>query len=240
MAISTFTRKQARSDLRSRLGNVTQEKLFDDELNIWLHVAQIDIASRLSLISDIWYGATVVDKPVTLTAGAVTQYTFDATHPPDRDSFIRITQVIGRDSNIDNLVIPFCRISELYSYLKMSHFSEHIACSLYGNSLYFFAGSDFTVAGTETIDIFYIKRPSALFGGSASDTTFLDVPDEFYDLVIKSAQSKAFQKLGMLNEKGQLDNDIEVRLNEIKKDFSQEQQLYQFEMPAGQQTFRGK
>jgi len=236
MALSTITRGQARSDLRSRLGNVTSEKLVDDELNYWLHIAQIDIASRLSSISAQWYGEeeTGIDLS-SLTAGSVVSVTLSSPAP---SAILRPVLIVGTAGVIDGALIPWSRLEEIYSYVGMTTYTEHTSAALHGSKLYFYTGSGLTVAGTEDATFFYIKKPDAIYGGATTDSTNLDVPDEYVDLVIMHAQGKAYQKLGAVQQKADVDQDINTRLNDVRQAFAHEMQMFNTEMPQGQQTPR--
>ena len=239
MALSEITRQQARSDLRSRLGNVTAENLVDDELNFWLHIGQIDTANRLSSISNQWYGHTNLGVAVNnLSAGAVTLHALGSS--PGPEDVLRFTLIVGTAAAIDGKVYSWARLEELYSYIGMSTYSNHLAAAVHGEGLYMFTGSDYTPTGSETVTIHSINKPEALYGSGATDSTVMDTPDEFYDLVIMNAQSKAYQKLGNIQSKTDLDRDINQRLQEVRGSFAQEMQMWNMELPQGQQTVRGK
>lgn len=239
MALSVITRKQARSDLRSRLGNITAENLVDDELNFWLHIAQVDIANRLSAISTQWYGAVNIGISLgSLSAGAVTGLTLSSTPSPAET--LRFLLMVGTAGDIDGKVYSWARLEELYSYVNMSTYSNHLAASVHGEVIYLFTGSDYTPAGTETVTIYSIHKPAALYGTGADDATVLNTPDEFYDLIVMNAQAKAYQKLGNTQSKNDIDKDINTRLQEVRGSFAQEMQMWNAELPQGQQTIRGK
>ena len=235
MALSTITRGQARSDLRSRLGNVTAERLVDDELNYWLHIAQIDIASRLSSISAQWYGEEKTAVSLSLTAGSVvsTQLT-----DPAPSAILRPMLLIGTAGVIDGDYIPWSRLEDVYSYVNMSTYTNHVSAALHGDKLYVYTGSDLTVAGTEAASFFYIKKPDAIYGGATTDSTNLDIPDEYVYLLIMHAQCKAYQKLGNIQSKADIDGDIARRLDDVRQAFANEMQMYNLELPQGQQTPR--
>jgi len=71
-------------------------------------------------------------------------------------------------------------------------------------------------------------------------STYLDVPTEFYDLVILSALSKALFKLNMLGEKQTVDADIARQFTDIRAMYGEEMQMMQVEKAPGVQTPRMK
>jgi hypothetical protein len=236
MALSTITRGQARSDLRSRLGKVTSEQVVDDELNYWLNLAQIDIASRLSSISAQWYGEEKTDFALaSLSAGNVVSFTLA---DPVPSAILRPVLIVGTAGEIDGQLVPWSRLEEVYSYVGMTTYTNHVSAALHGTKLYVYTGSGITPDASETVSFFYIKKPTSIYGGGATDATYLDVPDEYVDLVIMHAQGKAYQKLGSVQQKADVDQDITNRLNDVRAAFAHEMQMFNVEMPQGQQTPR--
>lgn len=236
MALSTITRGQARSDVRSRLGNVTSETLVDDELNYWLSLAQTDIASRLSAISAQWYGEEKVDLAIaSATSGGVKSYVLS---DPAPSVIMKPLLVVGTAGIFDGELIPWSRLEDLYSYVNMTTYSNHLSVALHGASLYFFVGEDLTPTAGDEVSFFYIRKPTAIFGGATTDSTVLDIPEEYVDLVVMHAQGKAYQKLGNIQSKADVDQDVNARLNDVRQSFAQDMQIFQAEKPLGQQTPR--
>lgn len=75
---------------------------------------------------------------------------------------------------------------------------------------------------------------------TATTSTALDIPTEFYDLVILSALSKALFKLNMLNEKTSVDADIARQFSDIRAMYGEEMQMLQAEKVPGVQTPRNR
>jgi hypothetical protein len=238
MALSSVTRKQARSDLRSRLANLSTEKLSNDELEYWLNLGQFDIASRLSMISTQWYGEvkTAIDASTASPGSVVGIQITD----PAQSEMLKINQVVGSAAPIEGKQIPWAKLEELYSMADLSTHDNHVAVASHGDYLYFFVGASVDAFTAATVDLFYLRKPTAIIGGSTTDSTILDIPDEYVDLVIMFAQSKAYQKLGMLGDKQGIDTDIQGRLNDIRGMFANEMGMIQAEDRPGVQTPRNR
>jgi len=71
-----------------------------------------------------------------------------------------------------------------------------------------------------------------------TDAGIMDVPTEFYDLVILSAMSKATQKLNILQLKQSVDASVAAKYSDIRAAYSQEVQQDMVEEAPGVQTPR--
>jgi hypothetical protein len=237
MALSTITRSQARADLRSRLGNITVENIVDDELNYWINLGQIDIAARLSSISAQWYGTVEagIDASSLVPGGVSTIELVD----PEPSEIMRPQFLVGSGSGeIAGKLIPWARIEECYSFVNLGIYVNHVAAAIHGPNLYLFVGENVEIAPGDTVDFFYIAKPATLIGEECDDDTLLDVPDEYVDLVIMYAQGKAYQHLGNISGKQDVDQDVARKLDDVRNAFQSEMRMYQVEQPLGQQSPR--
>lgn len=235
MALSTKTLKNLRSDLRSRLANISDEKFFDSELNSWLNLGQYEVARGLSAISDHWYGTTEATVDISdCSAGSVTAKTLGSDFTVAESGILKFTQVIIDAGAATNKLCPFKRLEEIYGMASNSNYDNSFAVAWHGAKLYFFFGTSLTMDAT-TCTLFYLRKPTEM----ASDASTVDVPTEYVDLVVTFAQSKAYQKLGMMNEKSMLDADIAGKFNDIRQLFNQEIQIAKVETQPGQQSKTG-
>lgn len=230
MALSDITRKAARSDLRSRLAKMTVEEFSEAEFNSWLNTAQFDVFVRLSSISDIWYGTK---KAISLTAakGAVTSVSLAGDYGADKVAkFIKLVLASGE-------LVPFIGDNEVHSLKLNSNFDYSYGVCHFGETLDIFVGASAAELSNNQAYIYFIRKPDEMTADSSTGGT-IDVPSEFYDLVILSALSKALFKMNMLGEKQTVDADISNRFNDIRALYSSEIQLAQAEKVPGVQTPR--
>lgn len=239
MALSNITRKQARGDLRSRLAQVTPDPLNDGELNYWLNMGQQDVALKLSAMSDHWYGTSLVQNGG--TAIDVSTHTVGEINSVSMVSGILSTEImklkfaIGDGGDIDGKQIPMTRLEDLYNMPGLSNCDNFFSMAHHGERLYFFWGADVSVSAG-TVDIFFTRKPTDM----TLDTSYVDVPTEYVDLVIMYAQTRALSKLQMLDRKAQVDNEIAAKINDIRAVYASDIQLMQLEKTPGVQTPRGK
>jgi len=234
MALSNITRKKARSDLRSRLNEYTDEKFSNGELNHWINMGQYDVFNRLGVLTDIWFGTSKTDVDISSQAlGDVNEFALPT--GALATDVAKITTIIGQDiSAIDGRVIPQYPLRNLWGFPHNSNWEEQFAFSHYGENLYFFWGSSSKISSTGvsgTVDIYYIRKPVEL----STDTDTVDIPTEFVDLVIMYALSRALGKLGLTQIKQEVDQDISERFNEINKMYANEIALRQAEAAPGLQ-----
>lgn len=237
MALSDITRKTLRSDLRARLAKVATEELLDSELNQWLNMGQFDVANRLSAISDMWYG-TVQSYAGTISihsVGTVEAYSISASLPASKIMKYSFISGSGASSSFNGKLIPWYRMEDLLGMADSTMYDDSWGVASFGESLYFFFGANVTM-DTGAVNIHYIRKPDEM----TSDSAMADVPTQFCDLVILFAQSKALGKLGMTQNKQEIDQDISERFNEIKSMYSNEMGLIQAEKAPGVQTPRNR
>lgn len=234
MALSTKTLKQLRSDLRSRIGKLTQDEISDSELNYWLNLGQYDIASRLSVISDQWYGASEGTIDVSaIVHGTVDTITLGTDTAIAASGIMKLVAVIGDGGGVAGKVIPWKSLEELHNMATSSMYDTDYGVAHFGEDLYLFFGASFTMTSA-SIGIYYMRKPTEM----ASDSSTVDVPTEFADLVVLSALARALGKLNMTSNKQEVDADISAKLNDIRGLYANEVQQLQFENMPGTQTPR--
>jgi hypothetical protein len=237
MALSDITRKLARSDLRARLAKVTTEELNDSELNQWLNMGQFDTSTRLSAISDHWYGSSVTGTDVSAhSAGAVTALTLPAGALATNVAKFKSVVGGGASASFNGKLIPWCRFEELHGKLDSSLYDNEWAVSWFGEKLYFFWGTSVTMT-SGTVDIYFVRKADEMTADSGAGGV-VDVPTEYVDLVILYAQSRALNKLNMLGEKNEVDQDIAQRLADIRSQYANEAAIFNAEKQPGVQTPR--
>jgi len=211
MALGTVTLATLRADLRSRLGELTPVQLSDEELNRWLNVGQKDVAVRLYDISDTWY---LSSESGTFTSGS---YTLTATD-------VHKVKAVMKTS--DRKLLPIVPVSELGGYSASSFWgtSTEVVAQV-GKSLV--SSNSLSTTG---ITIYYHRTPADM----STDSSPMDVPDEFQDLVILFAQARAYQKLGMLDKELSVRRSVSERLNEIRNTYVSEFQIDAIQRQQGE------
>jgi len=172
MALSDISRKQARSDLRSRLNEYTDEKLSDGELGHWLNMGQFDVFNRLGIISDIWYGNMDAGNDVSgHAAGSINLMALPT--GALAINIARIVTVVGAvAAHIAYRVIPQVPITTLYGYIHNSNKDNSFAFTHHGEWLYFFWGSG-VILTSGAVNIFFIRKPNEMTADTSVWTTIL-------------------------------------------------------------------
>lgn len=241
MALSDITRKTLRSDVRARLGKPGTDEIHDAEINQWLDMGQFDIANRLCSISDQWYGDNSHTNVYLdgYTAGVITERALPS--GATAADIIRIKAVMGKKRTgggastipYNGRLIPWARLEELYSMTDNSLYSGHWAVTHFGEKLYFFFGSSVSMTSGEAV-LYFLKKPAEM----TADTSVVNVPSEFADLVVMFAHAKALGKLGMSGQRQEVEGEMVRRFDEIRSTYANEIQLMQLEKQPGTQTPR--
>lgn len=159
MALSDVTRKEVRSDLRSRLGKLTTDDFSDAEINRWLNLAQFDVFVRLSSISDVWYGST---QTVSISAnkGIVTPISLANAYSADK--IAKISKLV----NASGYIVPFVTDNEIHSIAANSNYDNSYAVNWYGEKLYYFNGASNNDLSTSSHTLYFIRKPDEMTGDS--------------------------------------------------------------------------
>lgn len=235
-ALSTTTLKQARSDLQARVNEVAPDKFSPEELNFWIDKAQSEVFVRLSAISDIWYGIFISMTTPVAAVGGVTKIDLTTTDAKPSD-IAKIKQVVLTliNSVTKQTYVPFVEFSVLYSLPLNSNYDKAYRVSWFGEDLFLFVGTSATaLVSTDTLDLFFIRKPIAI----SADADTVDVPSEFYELLILAALSKAVGKLRLMDVKAGIDQDVSRMFADIRAMYGQEIQQMAIESAPGTQTPR--
>jgi hypothetical protein len=230
MALSDITRKTLRSDLQSRLNEIAPDKFSAEELNHWINMSQFDVALRLSAISNIWYGEKQSINLSSATADAVTEIGL-----PSNATGADIMKIIKVVEATSAAIVPFVEDNKIHSLKGNSNYDSSHYCNWFGENLYVFRGTS-AAALSASSEIYVIRKPDEM----TTDSGTMDVPTEYYDLVVLSSMAKAMSKLNMIGVKQQLDSDVAQKFNEIRALYAQEVQIGALEERPGVQTPRNR
>jgi hypothetical protein len=227
MALSDITLKQIRSDLQSRLDDVAPNKFSTEELNYWINMSQFDVAMRLSVISNIWYGTTE-NITVTASANSITTVSLTGNYAPTKIMKI-IKWVLS-----NNTVVPFVEDTKLHTMLANSVYDSSYGANWFGENLYLFVGTSATALSGSTTTLYFLRKPDEM----TTDAGTLDVPTEYYDIVVLSAMAKAMSKVNMMANKATAERDVQQKLSEVRSLYGIEAQVEAAEDAVGIQTPR--
>ncbi|MAC53185.1 MAG: hypothetical protein CME31_11655 [Gimesia sp.] len=227
MALSDITLKQIRSDLQSRLDDVAPNKFGKEELNYWINMSQFDVAMRLSVISNIWYGTTQTVS-VTASANAITTVSLTGNYAPTK--IMKIVKWVLSN----NTVIPFVEDTKLHTMLANSNYDSSYAANWFGESLYVFVGTSATALSANSTTLYFLRKPDEM----TTDAGTLDAPTEYYDIIVLSAMAKAMSKVNMMANKATAERDVAAKLNEVRTLYGLEAQVEAAEEAVGVQTPR--
>jgi|TARA_Y100000310_G_scaffold315261_1_gene365590 hypothetical protein len=230
MALSDITLKTLRSDLQSRLNEIAPDKFSKEELNHWVNMSQFDVAMRLSAISNIWYGDKQTIDLSSAAADAVTEISL-----PANATGADIMKIIKIVDGTSGAIVPFVEDNKIHSLKSNSNYDSAHYCNWFGEKVYVFRGTSGSGLSA-TSEIYVIRKPDEM----TSDSGTMDVPTEYYDLVVLSAMAKATSKLNMIGVKQQLDADVAQKFNEIRALYAQEVQVSALEERVGVQTPRNR
>ncbi len=232
--LSSITRATLRDDLRARLNEVAPDKFTDPELNQWINIAQFDVFVRLVPFIGRWYGEQSASISLTESmAGSVTAHDLSSQNPGKPADIYRLDAVIGdTQADIEDKVIPIVEtLGEVYAVKGNSNYDY--ACCFWGEKLYTYFSSSLSLS-QGVLHMYYLRKPDEL----TSDSDTMDLPDEYADLVIMTALSKALGKLRLMAPKEDIDRDISERIRDIERSFGVETQMMQIEEQSGIQTPR--
>ncbi len=205
-----------REDLRIRIKEILPENCPDTLLTRWINQACLDVAMRLNRISDQWFGVGTT----TTCAGMSTDSILEFTLPTDCMKLIKVMDVGIATTIPTNHLIPLINSQEAEAVWQNSNFDYTVWGYRWGKTtLRIFIGSSVTLgttATTGTIRLEYFRRPTEI----TTDTSSLDVPEEFTDLVTLHAQIKAMRVLGKADAGG-VGQEIESRYDEVAKTYGE-------------------
>lgn len=222
-ANNSVTFATLRDDLRVRLGEISEKFFRDEELHHWLILGQYDTWQALKDITSLWYGErdnttlTITDNVCDISSLGVSEvvkvlYTDDSgvtwhyvkpVEPKDFEGFVAMGTT-GRLYDVASDVGGF--------YMQQ------------GQSLYFTHIAD--AIATE-LDVYYVAKPTE----PASDAAYVFCQEEFHDLVVLFAQTKAFQKLGAEVDAGQraeTEQQIAKRIEATRQVYMTEMQMEEY------------
>ncbi len=158
MALSDISRKQARSDVLSRLDEVSSEALDPAEINRWLDMGQFDFFNKMAALAHKWYG-TSQSVSITAPAGAVTATTLEGAYAPTK--IAQISKLILADGT--TIVRP-TEFNSLEHMLGNSNFDNSYHYAWYGEKLYVFTGTSASALSTDSSTLYFVRKPDEMGG----------------------------------------------------------------------------
>lgn len=159
MALSDITRKDARSDVLSQLGDIPDNQPIDEEINRYLNRGQFDFFNRMADLVSKWYGKKETIS-ITAAAGAITEIALTANYGAEKVS--KITKLITSDGT------PFRKFEfeKLDYMLTDSNYDFTYGFAWYGEKLYVFVGTLATALSTDSSVMYFIRKPDEMGGDS--------------------------------------------------------------------------
>jgi len=201
--------QEARADLRIRLDEIAEREFRDEELDRWINLGQYDTWLQLKQITSIWYGKNA--------QVAIAGYT--GTLPADCGDIKKCVY--------EGTLLPMIDYKDLEGYRYSSIYGSRDFVAQRGQQIITTA-SGLIATG---LYVYYYAKPAEL----TSDTDYLNVPEEFHDIVIMFAQTKAMQKLGLAEQKQATEKDIGNRLDAIRSAYMNEMQMEEYRKNLYQQ-----
>ncbi len=158
MALSDMTRKQARSDVLSRLDEVSSEALDPAEINRWLDMGQFDFFNKMAALAHKWYG-TSKTVSITASAGAVTATALEGAYAATK--IAQISKLILADGT--TIVRP-TEFNSLEHLLSNSNFDSRYYYAWYGEKLYVFVGILAAALAPDSSILYFIRKPDEMGG----------------------------------------------------------------------------
>jgi len=189
-------------------------------------MSQFDVAMRLSVISNIWYGTTQTIS-VTASANAITTVSLTGNYAPTK--IMKIVKWL-----FGNTVIPFVEDTKIHTMLANSNYDSSYGANWFGENLYLFVGTSATALSGSTTTLYFLRKPDEM----TTDAGTLDVPTEYYDIIVLSAMAKAMSKVNMMANKATAERDVAAKLNEVRTLYGLEAQVEAAEEAVGIQTPR--
>ncbi|TET41444.1 MAG: hypothetical protein E3J60_04635 [Dehalococcoidia bacterium] len=193
MALSDISRKEARSDVQSRVGIKPNDEIIDEEINRWLNMEQFNFFNRMGILVNKWYGKSETVS-VTATAGAVTAISLASNYAATK--IAQITKFILEDASTVWKPKEFDRLEHM---LGETTYDNEYAYAIYGEKLYVFVGVSATALTTDSSVLYFIRKPDEMAGDTNVFTvTFASATtDDYIDVdgirfVIKAAVAEDY------------------------------------------------
>ena len=239
--LSSTTFKIAMSDLRSRIAQVTNAKVIDEELVRWLNVAQQITATKLSSICNHWYEGKEESIATAYTADAVTALNLTGLTSGKPSLVTRYNGMVctdGTGTMLNKVFRNADSIEDIYSKIGSANDAYSVFWYHLGENMLVYVGASLTTT-TCTSTLFFTRKTIDVTMANIA-TYNLDIPTEYVDLAILKAQSIALGKLDMLDKASNIDRYLMESYQEIENQYGKEAQQSQIEQQPGKQTPRGR
>lgn len=178
MALSDITRKEARSDVLSRLDKVSTDDVINEEINRWLNMEQFNFFNRMGDLVNKWYGKSETVS-VTASAGAVTEVALASNYAATK--IAQITKFIQADGSTVYRPVEFAKLEHM---LGNTTYDKAYFYAIYGENLYVFVGTSATALSSDSSKLYFIRKPDEMAGDTNVFTvTFASaVEDDYVDV----------------------------------------------------------
>ena len=178
MALSDISRKEARSDVQSRVGIKPNDEIINEEINRWLNMEQFNFFNRMGVLVNKWYGKKETVS-VTALAGVVTEVALASTYAATK--IAQITKFILEDASTVWKPKEFDRLEHM---LGETTYDKEYAYAIYGENLYVFVGVSATALSTDSSILYFIRKPDEMAGDTNVHTITLAtvIQDEYVDI----------------------------------------------------------
>ncbi len=160
MPLSDITRKDARSDVYSVLGNIPTNELVPEEVNRYLNRGQFDFFNRMGDLVSKWYG-TKQTVSVTAIAGEITEIALTGNYGAEKIS--EITKFIQSDGTGFDLF----EFEKLDRMLGDSNYDYTYGYAWYGESLHVFVGASATALSNDSSVLYFVRKPDEMGGDNS-------------------------------------------------------------------------
>lgn len=193
MALSDISRKEARSDVISRVGIKPEDEIISEEINRWLNMEQFNFFNRMGVLVNKWYGKSETVS-VTASAGAVTAVSLASNYAATK--IAQVTKFVLEDAATVWKPVEFEKLEHMLGETTYDY-GYHYA--IYGEKLFVFVGVSATALTTDSSVLYFIRKPDEMAGDTNVFTvTFASATtDDYIDVdgirfVIKAAVAEDY------------------------------------------------
>lgn len=158
MALSDISRKEARSDVQSRLGLMPEADVISEEINSWLNREQFNFFNRMGPLVNKWYGKKET-VAVTASAGAVTEVALASNYAATK--IAQITKFVLADGETVYKPVEFSKLEHM---LGITTYDSEYAYAIYGENLYVFVGASAAALSPDSSVLYFIRKPDEMAG----------------------------------------------------------------------------
>lgn len=179
MSLSDISRKEARSDVQSRIGIKPEDEIISEEINRWLNMEQFNFFNRMGVLVNKWYGKRETVAAIAASAGAITR--IDLTGSYAATKIAQITKFVLADATTVWKPVEFANLEPM---LANTTYDKGYYYAFFGEHLYLFVGTSATALSTDSSILYFIRKPDEMAGDINVHTITLAtvIQDEYVDI----------------------------------------------------------